>query len=114
MATNIFGVDEDESRSHVLVSVAAEVFLVCAAVLVFFAYLALPMSIAAAASLAGLFLGSLLIWQSLKNAQVVLFASLLAIEIVVLRFIEILLIPFALVDMILLALILGSRKAQEE
>ncbi len=114
MAANIFGMDEDEARSHVLVTVAAEVFLVCAVVLVFFVHLRLSMDIASAGSLASLFIGSLLSWQKYRNAKIILFLSLVAVQVVLLKFSEILFFPFVFVDILILASALGSWKPAEE
>lgn len=113
MALNVFGVDEDEARTHVLVTIASEVFLVCAVVLVFFVHFQLPMTIASAASLAGLFIGSLLAWQKYRNALAILLLSLVAVQVVLLKFSEILIFPFVLADIIILVIALGSWKPAE-
>lgn len=113
MAANIFGMDEDEARSYVLVTVAAEVFLICAVVLVFFVHLQLPVSIASAGALASLFIGSLLSWQKYRNAKFILFLSLVAMQVVLLKFSEILVFPFVFLDIIVLVFALGSWNSPE-
>lgn len=114
MAVNIFGVDEDEARSHMLVTVAAEVFLVCAVVLVFFVHLRLSMDIASAGALASIFIGSLLSWQKYQNAKIILLLSLVAMQAVLLKFSEALIFPFVFMDILILVMALGSWKPAEE
>lgn len=93
----------EESISGVLVTVAAEVLLICAVVLVLFVYLQLPTAVATGLSLALFFAGSLFCWKSLSSAQIILVLSLLASEFVVLSYFDYLLLPFIVLDAVAVA-----------
>ena len=114
MAFEAFESDDSAAIDHVLVTVASQVFLVCATILSFFVYLQLPLSTAAAASLAVLFLGSLLCWKDYGTAQNLLVVSLLVSEFVILSYIPWLLIPFFLLDVLVILFLFKVWSPKDE
>ena len=70
--------------ARVLVMVAAEIFMVCATVLLLFVYFSLPVQTATAAAIPILFFGSLFCWRSLTAAQTIFLASMLVMQLVML------------------------------
>ncbi|HIH19203.1 TPA: hypothetical protein HA225_04450 [Candidatus Micrarchaeota archaeon] len=114
MATNDADSEHEAGRTHVLVSVASEIFMVCATVLLFFVHLELPVTIAAFASIAALFLFSLLIWQSYNGAKIVLLFSLVAMQLVFVRYSPMMMVLFVLMDLLIIAVMLLSWKNSKD
>lgn len=100
MAFQLFEIDEEDSLNAVLVAVIAEIALICATALVFFAYLKLPLSLATALSLFVFFLGSLACWKGFGKAQMVFFISIMACEFVLVSYFDWLLPGFIVFDLI--------------
>ena len=100
MAFQLFEVSEDDSLNTILVSVIAEISLICATMLVFFAYLQLPISVATAISLFIFFVGSLVCWRGFVQAQGIFFLSIAASELVLINFFDWLLPGFLVFDFI--------------
>ena len=96
-----------EAADSVLVAMVAEVLLICATSLVFFVQLDLPITFSTGGALGVLFIGSLLCWKSQAAAGAVLALSLLFIQAILIQRFGILLLPFAVVDIILLAIVSG-------
>ena len=69
-----------EDAGRLLATAAAQVLLVCASLVICFAYAALPLFVASGAALALLLGGSFLCWRSFTAARLILLASLVAIE----------------------------------
>lgn len=102
-----------EAIDSVLVAMIAEVLLVCATALLFFVQLNLPISISTGGALLVLFIGSLLCWKNQVAAFGILAISLLAAQaMLTLRF-SLLLLPFAVVDIILVMVVSGAWHAGE-
>jgi hypothetical protein len=114
MALDFFSSEENEGRTHMLVSVASEIFMVCAVVLLFFVHLELSQLISAAGALAAMFLGSLFIWKSYNGAKLVLLFSLVVIQLVLLKYAAILMLPFTLIDVLIIVLIISSWKSNSD
>jgi hypothetical protein len=99
---------------HVLVAMIAEILLICATALGFFVQFELPVSVATGGAIFVLFIGSLLCWKSQPAAYAILALSLLCVQaMLVLRF-SLLLLPFALVDVILVMIVSGAWHAGEQ
>lgn len=97
-----------------LVAMIAEILLVCATALGFFVQLDLPISVATGGAIFVLFIGSLLCWKSQPAAYAILALSLLCVQaMLVLRF-SLLLLPFALADIILVMIVSGAWHAGEQ
>ena len=94
-----------ESLNRLLVSVSAVVLLTCASLVVFFAYVQLPLLFASGVSVALLLLGSLLCLRSFLVSNVVLVLSLAAIELGLLGLQPGLLDPFVLLDLLVLSVL---------
>lgn len=104
----------NDAADRVLVAMVAEVLLICAVVLGFFVQFSLPASASTGGALLVLFIGSLLCWKSQLAASAILAASLIAVEaMLVLRF-PILLLPFALADIVLVMMVSGAWHAGEQ
>ncbi|MFA6907993.1 MAG: hypothetical protein WC263_04160 [Candidatus Micrarchaeia archaeon] len=105
---------ENEAADSVLVAMVAEVLLVCATALGFFVQFNLPVTVATGGALAVLFIGSIFCWKSPLAASAILAISLLAVEaMLALRF-PVLLLPFALADVILVMVVAGGYHAGEQ
>ena len=98
---------EKEAVDRVLVAMIAEVLLVCATALGFFVQFNLPISFATGGALAVLFIGSLLCWKSSAASIAILALSLLSVQIMLILRFPILLLPFTLVDLILVMVVSG-------
>lgn len=99
MAFQLFEVSEESSLNVVLVSVIAEITLICATSLLFFAYLQLPIAIATAASLFILFTGTLFCWRGFVQAQATFFLSIMVSELMLINFFDWLLPGFLVFDL---------------
>ena len=102
-----------DAADSVLVSMIAEVLLVCATSLVFFVQLDIPLTFATGGALGVLFIGSLLCWKSQAAAFAILALSLFAIEAILIQRFGVLLLPFAFVDIILLMAVSGFWRTGE-
>ncbi len=100
MAFQLFEESEESSLNVVMVSVIAEITLICATSLLFFAYLQLPTAIATAASLFIFFTGTLFCWRGFASAQGVFFLSIMVSELVLINFFDWLLAGFLVFDFI--------------
>jgi hypothetical protein len=89
-------------------AMVAEVLLVCATALGFFVQFDLPLTFATGGALAVLFIGSVLCWKSQAAAGAILALSLLSVQaMIALRF-PVLILPFALVDLVLVMVAFGG------
>ncbi len=86
--------------SRLLATAAAQVLLVCASLVVCFAYAALPLFVASGAALALLLGGSFLCWRSFTASRLILLASLVAIELAMVGVEPSFLAPSAALDII--------------
>ena len=92
----------------------AEVLLVCATVLGFFVQFNLPVSLATGGALAVLFIGSIFCWKSPLAASAILAISLLSVQVMLILRFPVLLLPFALVDIILVMVVAGGYHTGEQ
>jgi len=92
----------------------AEVLLVCATVLGFFVQFNLPVSLATGGALAVLFIGSIFCWKSHLAASAILAISLLSVQVMLILRFPILLLPFALADIILVMVVAGGYHTGEQ
>ncbi|MFA6328615.1 MAG: hypothetical protein WCY41_04160 [Candidatus Micrarchaeia archaeon] len=104
----------NDAADSVLVAMIAEVLLVCATALGFFVQFDLPVSLATGGALAVLFIGSVLCWKSPLAASAVLAISLLCVQAMLTMRFPILLLPFALADIILVMVVAGGWHAGEQ
>ena len=104
---------ENDAAVRILVAMIAEVLLVCAAVLGFFVQFNLPISLATGGALAVLFIGSIFCWKSSFVAGIILAISLLCVQIMLTLHFPMLLLPFALVDVILVIVVSGGYRTGE-
>ena len=105
---------ENTTVSKMLTTVAAEVLMVCAVLLLLFVYLDLPITLATGAALFALLLGSLFCWSNLASAQIILLLSLFSVEFVLLSYFGMLLIPFVILDILVIAIIAKTWNPKEE
>lgn len=103
-----------EAVDGALVAMVAEVMLVCAAILLFFVQLSLPISVSTGGALLALFAGSLLCWRSQAAAIVVLAVSLIVSQAILALHFAILLLPFAMADVIIVMVVSGAWHAGEQ
>lgn len=92
----------DSDVSLMLVRVASAVFLVCASVLFFIAFLRLPVALSSAGALVAIFFGMIISFRSAAGAQAVLVISFLVMQAVIVIHEHALLGPFAVLDAMLL------------
>jgi len=102
--------DDSSAKRHMVAAAISEVLLICAAVLAFFVYLDVPLTIATAGALGAFFLLSLFSWQSLNGALAVIFISLLASELAILKYADFMLAPFVAADAIAIVVLLLARQ----
>ncbi len=102
---------KNEAADSVLVAMIAEILLVCATALGFFVQFNLPVSVATGCALLVLFVGSVLCWKSSIAATVILAISLLSVQIMLILRFPILMLPFALVDIVILMIVAGGWHA---
>lgn len=114
MALQLFPSEKEGPLNRVLVTVIAELLLVCATVLLLFGYLKLPISVSTFAALVMFFAGAILCWRSFIMAQALLLASLLAVEFVLFGYFDWLLPAFLLVDLLALLLLLRAWQPKDE
>jgi hypothetical protein len=107
MELQIFHTKPNETLNRMLVSVSAEIMLICATVLLLFAYFRIDLFLATIASIFVFFFGSIFCWKSFTYSQTVLLFSMAATEFVLLDFLPYFLIPFILLD--LLAIFILSK-----
>ena len=110
----IYRAVEKYATDRVLVTMIAEVLLVCATALGFFVQFNLPISLATGGALAVLFIGSIFCWKSSFAASAILTISLLCVQIILVLHFPVLLLPFALVDLILVTVVLGGYRTGEQ
>ena len=103
-----------EAVDSVLVSMIAEALLVCATVLVFFVQMNLPAFFATGGALGVLAIGSVLCWKNQATASAILALSLLCVQAVLAMHFPLLLLPFALVDIILVMVVAGFWHTGEQ
>ena len=94
-----------ESLNRLLISLSAVILLTCASLVVFFAYIQLPLLLASGLSIALLLGGSLLCWRSFLASNLVLVLSLIAIEVAFLGIAPDLFFPFVLLDLLVLSVL---------
>ena len=100
--------------NRLIITVSAEILLICACIVLFFAYLKLPISTASGLSLVLLLGGSFLCWRSFFSAQLILLFSLLAIEIAIIDFEPNFFFPALIISIFVLgALIFFGGKPRE-
>ena len=105
---------KNEAVDSVLVAMIAEVLLICATALGFFVQFNLPVSVATGCALAVLFIGSILCWKNPLAASAILAISLLSVQVMLITRFPILMLPFALVDIILVMVVSGGWHAGEQ
>jgi hypothetical protein len=103
-----------EAVDSLLVSMVAEAMLICASVLAFFVQFDIPVFFATGGAIAVLFIGSILCWKSQPAAIAVLALSLLAVQVMLILRFPILMMPFALVDVILVMAVAGFWHTGEQ
>ncbi|GEM_PF-3475818 len=104
---------DDTTVSKMLITVAAEILLICAVLLLLFVYLELPLTLATGTALFALLIGSLFCWSNLASAQIILLLSLFSVEFVLLGYFDILLVPFIILDIIVIAAIAKTWNPKE-
>lgn len=114
MAFQLFDVTEDDSLNTVLVSVIAEITMICATALVFFAYLKLPILLATSISLFIFFIATLLCWRSFVLAQAVFFVSLMVCELVLSIFFDWMIAGFLVFDFITIVVFMRMWQPKDE
>lgn len=102
MAFQLFQKVDEGALNRVLITVIAEVAMVCATVLSLFAYFQLPITLSTASALVVFFAGSLFCWKSFATAQTILVLSVLVIEFILINYYDWLLAPFLLFDLFLI------------
>jgi len=105
---------KNDAADSILVAMIAEVLLICATALGFFVQFNLPISVATGGALAVLFIGSVFCWKSQMAASTILAISLLSVQIMLILRFPILLLPFALADIILVMVLAGGYHAGEQ
>lgn len=105
MELSIFHTKPNETLNRMLVSVSAEIMLVCATTLLFFAYFRFELFLATVAAIFVFFFGSIFCWRSFTYSQTILLISMAATEFVLLDFLPFLLIPFILLDLLVVFLL---------
>jgi hypothetical protein len=101
MAFQLFQLEDEGALNRVIITIAAEIFLICATVLVLFAYVQPPIFISTAICLLVFFLGTILCWRSLATAQTIFMLSVLVTQFILTIYFDYLLIPFVLLDIVL-------------
>jgi len=114
MAFQLFQFDDEGALNRVIITISAEIFLICATVLVLFAYLQPPIFISTAVCLLVFFLGTILCWRSYATAQTVFFISVLVTEFILANYFDYLLLPFALLDVVLLIAFAQSWQPKDD
>jgi hypothetical protein len=99
---------EDYALQYMYITVASQILLACAIVLLFFVYLPADLAVATGGVLFALLFGSLLCWKSIVAAEAILMLSLLFIEFVVHGYFPGTLLPFVFLDVLVLAWLAGS------
>ena len=92
-----------ETLSYMSITIASEISMVCAIILLFFVYLDIPVNYATGGVLFSLLIGTALCWQSVVAAEAILVVSVLGTELIVLKYFPKMLIPFIVIDVILIA-----------
>jgi len=105
---------QGDMADRVLVAMIAEVLLICATALGFFVQFELPVSVATGGAIFVLFVGSLLCWKSQVAAYGILAISLLCVQAMLVMRFSLLMLPFALVDIILVMMVSGAWHAGEQ
>ncbi|MCX6771988.1 MAG: hypothetical protein NTX79_08130 [Candidatus Micrarchaeota archaeon] len=105
---------ENAAVDGILLAMIAEVLLVCATALGFFVQLDLPIAFATGGALAVLFIGSVFCWKSRTAASAILALSLAYVQIMLITRFPILLLPFALVDVITVMIVSGVWHTGEQ
>lgn len=95
--------ERKEALSYMSVTIASEIALICAVVLLFFVYLSLPLPYATGGALLSILFGSAIAWRNLAGAEAVFVLSVLAVEIVVLGYFPGMLLPFVAMDIAIIA-----------
>ena len=101
-----------ETVDRLLITVVAQVLLICAALVLFFVYLDLPIFMASGMSLTLLVFGSLFCWKNFLAARLVLMFSLIAIELALVEYEPFALVPSIALDLAVafIILIYGQHK----
>jgi hypothetical protein len=91
-----------EGADRIFLAALAEILLVCTAVLLFFAYLTLPIEIATAACVFVLFIGTLLCWKSTTASEAIMVIGLFGSQYILVSYFSQLLLPFLIFDVLVL------------
>ena len=110
---SIFNPKRRDTAVHILIPAIAEILLACASALVFLAYLRLPIEYATAGMLFVLLFGSFLCWKNQRAAEAVLYVSLFLTEYVLALRFGVLIIPFILLDVLVVWLVTRAKHSQE-
>ncbi|MCX8198320.1 MAG: hypothetical protein N3F07_03990 [Candidatus Micrarchaeota archaeon] len=114
MASQLFELEDEYSLNRMIITMSSQLLLVCATVLVFFAYLQPPIFLATAACLLVFFAGSVFCWKSLASAQTILLLSLLTTQFILMQYFDYLLVPFLLLDIFLVLAFARSWNPKED
>ena len=102
MAFQLFRTVDEGALNRILITVIAEVSLICTTVLTFFAYFQLPLTISTLLSLIVFFIGSLFCWKSFASSQTILLLSVLVMEFILINYFDYLLILFIPLDLFMI------------
>ncbi len=86
MEFDIFQGKEEAAMRRVLVSMVAEILLICAVVMGLFIYLRVPAETGTPVVIVLFFIGSIFCWKSFSNSQIILLLSLAVMELVTLDY----------------------------
>lgn len=86
MEFEFFQTKDQTAMRRVLVSMAAEILIICAVISVMFVYLRVNAEVGTPVAIVLFFIGSLFCWRSFSNAQIILLLSLAAMELVTLDY----------------------------
>ncbi|MEM4633784.1 MAG: hypothetical protein QW275_01385 [Candidatus Anstonellaceae archaeon] len=114
MAFQLFQLEDEDSLNRMIITISSQLLLICAAILVFFAYFQLPIFIATAACLTILLMGSVFCWRSLANAQTIFMLSILVIQFVLISYFDYLLFPFMLLDILIVLAFARSWQPKDD
>ena len=98
-----------DDLEYILISAISEVLFTSAMILLFFVFLPLPMIYASAGAITTLIFGSFTCWKSTRAAEAILYVSLFFSEYVIASHFNILIIPFIILDIIVVLLLTKAK-----
>ncbi|MCX6769491.1 MAG: hypothetical protein NT051_02305 [Candidatus Micrarchaeota archaeon] len=93
----------NETINYLSVMIASEITLVCAALLFFFVYLNVPLSLATGGALVAILVGSVFCWRSIVTAEAIFMFAVLGNQIIILDYFPSLVWPFVVMDLLIMA-----------